>query len=151
MAFSLRSFLGFFLILGFLAIGIMLGLYFELLLIYILSLIGVAEFFREYMSRLRAEKLLHLQARQQITARDVLLLKSITGINFGLNSSPHALEHEKNQLRRLRMLLNAPPMTRNQMLVTGFATFAVAMSLMAFLILAQHIHPHTKWAIDLFR
>lgn len=150
-AYSLRSASGLALTLGVLVGAIVLSISLEFLLLYILSLIGLAEFFRDYMFRQRAEKLALLHNKMDITGRDIFLLKSITGINFGLNSSPHALEREEILLKRLRMLLHAPVMTGKQIIQIGMATVAVAATLFGFLFLMALNHPSMTWVLELFK
>ncbi len=150
-AYSLRTSAGFALPITVLGGAMVLSLSLEMLLLFILTAIGIAEFFREYMYMQRAEKLALLRNRTDFSGRDVLLLKSITGINFGLNSSPQALDREKTLLKRLRMLLNAPPMTPKQMLRIGLATMSIATILFGFLLFITVINPNTQWALELFK
>lgn len=150
-AYSMRSATGLALIIVVLGGAILVSLSMKLLLLFLLTVIGMAEFFREYMFHQRAQKLALVMDRADLSARDVLLLKSITGINFGLNSAPHVLEREETLLKRLRMLLHAPRMTKLQMAQIGTATFAVAGALFGFLVLMAQYQPSTKWVLSLFR
>ncbi|TNE49898.1 MAG: hypothetical protein EP343_10215 [Deltaproteobacteria bacterium] len=150
-AYSMHSAQGLSLIILVLGGAILLSLWMKLLLLFLLSVIGLAEFFREYMFHQRAQKLSLVLDKANLSARDVLLLKSITGINFGLNSAPHVLEREETLLKRLHMLLQAPRMSKLQMVKIGGATFAVAGALFGFLVLMAQYQPSTQWVLNLFQ
>jgi len=150
-AYSLRSSVGFVITLFFLSLGVFLSIVFELVLLYILCLIGIAEFFKEFSSRRRADKLACLRDRKRLTAREILLLKSVTGINFGDRNTPHILEGEEIDFKRLRMILDAPAMDQKEIIRIGLLTGAVFLSLFCFLLLTREINPYAAMAIEIFR
>jgi hypothetical protein len=150
-AYSLQSAAGFVVALMFLAVCIIFSLSFEFLLLYIFSLVGIAEFFKEYMMRQRADKLALLPNYRDIQTRELLLLKSITGINFGVQQSPFVLEREENHAKRLHMILHAPPMNSTDILKMGLSTFAIGAALFIFLIVARGMNSHANLAIEIFR
>gem|GEM_PF-1215592 len=148
---SLRSAWGFVAVIAVLALTVVFALVHELILLYLLAMIGVAEFFKEFMARRRADKMALLRGHETITPYDTLLLKGITGINFGERSAPHFFEMEEVELRRLRMILHAPPMRSDQIAKIGVASFLVAASLFGFLIFIRFLHPHAMMALEIFR
>lgn|GEM_PF-2833092 len=151
-AYSLHSSFGFLLTLTLLVVGLLISLSLELLLLYILCLFGIGEFFREYALRQRANKIALIDNYGQLTAREGLLFKSITGINFGDRNTPHILEHEEILFKRLRLVLHAPTMNQKQMLSIGFTTAILVFSLLGFIIFLSTQYPQeASWAIRLFR
>lgn len=150
-AYSLQSAFGFVIAVLILAVCVVFSLSLEFILLYIFSLVGIAEFFREYMMRLRADKLSLLSNYRHMHVRELLLFKRITGINFGVRYATMLQEQEENTFKRLRMILHAPPMSRLQMLQIGLTTFGIALSLFAFLLIARHMTTHASVAIDIFR
>ncbi|MCK6512457.1 site-2 protease family protein [Myxococcota bacterium] len=148
---SLRSAWGFVAVIAVLALTVVFALAHELILLYLLAMIGVAEFFKEFMARRRADKMALLRGHETITPYDTLLLKGITGINFGERSAPQFFEMEEIELRRLRMILHAPPMRSDQIAKIGVASFLVAASLFGFLIFIRFLHPHAMMALEIFR
>ena len=147
-AYSLRSSFGFFLVILFLLICIGMSLFWGLLLLYILALIGIAEFFREYMLRLRANKVAILEKKGSIDVRGLVLLKSITGINLGERNMPHTLEKEDFKFRKLKMITDGRPMTSSQILKMGILSFLMAIILLSFLIFVSGYG--MRWAIEIF-
>lgn len=150
-AYSLRSTMGFVCTILILAGSIVFSLSFEFVLLYIFSLIGVAEFFKEYMARQRADKLALLEEHNNLTTRELLLLKSITGINLGVRQEPHIVEREKNTLKRLHMMLNAPRMNTQQIIRIGLSTVCIGILLFVFLFAARGLTEHAGHVIEIFR
>ena len=150
-AYSLRTAFGFFVVIGLLVGCVILALYYELYLLYLLSMIGIAEFFKEFIARRRADKFALLQEYETLGARDLLLLKSITGINFGDRNAPYLVEIEEIERKRLQMILTAPRMRSDQIWKIGVASFLVAFLLFAFLLLIRNVHPHAVMAVEIFR
>jgi Zn-dependent protease len=150
-AYSLRTALGFFVVIGLLVGCVILALYYELYLLYLLSMIGIAEFFKEFIARRRADKFALLHEYETLGARDLLLLKSITGINFGDRNAPYLVEIEEIERKRLQMILTAPRMRSDQIWKIGVASVLVAFLLFAFLLLIRNLHPHAVMAVEIFR
>lgn len=150
-AYSLRSSVGFVITLFFLSLGVFLSVVFELLLLYLLCIIGISEFFKEFSARRRADKLACLRDFKRLSAREILLLKSVTGINFGDRNHPSVLEAEEIELKRHRMIIEAPPMDQKEMLSVGITAGVVFLSLFCFLLLTRQINPYAAMAIEIFR
>ncbi|MCB9638737.1 MAG: site-2 protease family protein [Myxococcales bacterium] len=150
-AYSLRSFWGFLGVLLILVLCVGFALYHELVLLYLLGMIGVSEFFKEFVARRRADKMALVRGHSTLTSYDMLLLKSLTGINFGARSAPHLIEFEELELKRLRLILHAPPMRSDQIAKIGVASFMVAVVLFGFLLFIRSFHPHAMMAVEIFR
>ena len=151
-AYSLKSRVGFIVTILILTGGVMLSLSLELMLLYILCMFGLMEFFKEYMLRQRVDKFSLVDDYKLITPRESLLFKSITGINLGIRNTPHVLENEEIHFKRLRLVLHAPRMTQKQLWKVSITAVLMTFSLFGLLLILQIAYPQeAAWAIRLFR
>ena len=151
MAHSLRSKAGFVFALLCLTAGMVFSIYQALLLLFLLCLVGGLEFFREVVNQQRANKFRLLQERNELGHRELLLVKSITGINLGDRNHPDTLEREQHLFKRLNMLVTAPRMTSWQIVKIGLASVFLMVGFLFFLIIIREVQPSASWALEVFR
>ena len=149
-AYSLRSRAAFGATFAFLVVGVLLGLGLQLYLIYVVCAIGLVEFVLEHSRRKRAEAFALLKSAEVMDHRDLLLLKSVTGINFGERNSPAVVDGELRAFRLMKMINKAPPMTPGEIAVTLLAFGGAFLTLLATLILTRSL-PGARMALEILR
>ncbi len=121
------------------------------LFLYILCFLGLLEFFREYQWRLKADKFICVPDALLLSPRDMVILRSLTSINFGLNNSQYLLRSEQRNLQKLRLFLTAEPMNNRQIMTSLLLSSGLFITLLTFLLGTVEIFPSYKWILSFFQ